>query len=323
MTNLINDPSYSHEGTSNWEAYWYGVGLHMTPRLGPIQLDIETNTGCNSKCKKCTEYTSPLPHVRMDFEDIKNLIDGGDEYDLRSIKHNYRGEPLLYEDVEDLWSYAKRKKLFVHFNTNGLLLSVPQINSLIRNRVDEILITIDTSKPEVYKELTGHLGFETLKERLTILQILKQFYDTKKPVVRVQAVIQPENKDEIESGEYEKFWRSFADQIGFMDMFDLLDNTPNQTELPKWHCEQLWQRLIILVDGTVLPCCCGIDLAEGKIYSVGNIFDNTIREIWNSPRLRHMRAMHKEGKSHAIEMCRKCRLRKYVINNWEAKNAKD
>ena len=85
------------------------------------------------------------------------------------------------------------------------------------------------------------------------------------------------------------------------------------TELPNWYCSQLWQRLFVLADGTIQPCCRAMEGGSSCIYKLGNINNTHIKEIWEGPDMTLLRKAHRAGKSHEISMCRKCGIRKEVI----------
>ncbi len=62
-----------------------------------------------------------------------------------------------------------------------------------------------------------------------------------------------------------------------------------------------FSRLSILEDGTVVPCC--IDLDAMKL---GNIKEKSLKEIWNSDKLKKLRKLHLEGKFYQIPTCKEC-----------------
>ena len=314
-TELSVDPSFHSDQpkTEIKNSKWEHNGMYMIDNGFPLQLDIELNTTCNLNCIMCFQSKCKPKAEYMKLDIVVDLIDQGKENGLESIKLQYRGEPLLYPDLIGVIEYAKMRGLYVHFNTNASLLTEKMAKGLIFSGLDKIICSIDSSRPNVYNIIRNGSRFYIIQENLNRLWILKNSYDKNTPQIRIQAVLQDSNRREIESGAYERFWAPLSNSVGYEEEFDMMDNTENDNGLPIWHCGQLWQRLVILADGVVIPCCGGIDYKKGIIYSVGNIHHETIKGIWNNKKLNKIRELHREGKSHKVEMCRKCRVRKLVI----------
>lgn len=320
FTKLSVDPSFHSDQpkTEIRDSKWEHNGMYMINNGFPLQLDIELNTTCNLNCIMCFQSKCKPKAEYMEFNNILDLIDQGKENGLESIKLQYRGEPLLYPKLIDVISYAKHVGLYVHFNTNASLLTKSMIKKLIYSGLDKIICSVDSIFPEKYNDIRIGSDFNTILENINLLKIWKYVYEKDTPQVRVQAVLMDLNKREIETNAYQNFWITLANSVGYEEAFDMLDNTEDNTELSNWHCGQLWQRLVILADGDVIPCCGGIDYKKGIIYSVGNIHHETVKGIWNNKKLNKIRELHCEGNSHKVEMCRKCRIRKLVINKIES-----
>ena len=315
MEDLSVDPSFECDQpkTEIKDSKWEYNGKYMINNGFPLQLDIELNSTCNFNCIMCIQnYCKPKAEY-MELETVFDLINQGYENKLESIKLQYRGEPLIYPHLFEVIRRAKFNGLYVHFNTNASLLNELVIKELIFSGLDKIICSIDSMFPDIYNTIRENGDFQTILDNLTNLRFWKNIYKKNIPKIRIQAVKQELNKKEIEGGLYQSFWSLLSDSIGIEECFDLLDNTEDATELPNWHCGQLWQRLVILAGGEVIPCCGGIDYKADKIYSVGHIEKSTIKEIWNCNKLEKIRELHCEGNSHKIEMCRKCRVRKLVI----------
>jgi len=316
---MLNDPSFTYvkkaDEPHTRTTKWYEYGANMIESIFPLQLDFECNTDCNLRCPKCPQSKESFKKERLDYYDVINCIAEGSKKGLESIKFQYRGEPLLYPYLIDVIQFAKSKGIYVHFNTNATLLTKEMSIALIKAGLDKLICSIDGCSKEIYEKARVRGSFANVVKNITILQIQKQVLGSKTPVVRVQAVRQDLNKEEIDSGSYQRFWEKRADELGVEQCFDFYENSEDATELPEWHCEQLWQRLFILADGRVLPCCAGISYEHDttNVYSVGNIHKETLENIWHNKEMSLYRELHRKGKSHVLRMCRKCRLRKLVV----------
>ena len=60
-------------------------------------------------------------------------------------------------------------------------------------------------------------------------------------------------------------------------------------------------------DGVVTPCC----LDSNREMVMGNIKENSIKDIWKNELYQDMRKKHLAGKIDEIPTCKKCPLAKY------------
>lgn len=278
----------------------------------PVHIDLETNTNCNLKCFMCFQsYDLPKPS-KMELELFKKIIDEGAKAGLCSIKTQYRGEPLLDKRMPQMVKYAKDKGILeVMFNTNATLLSEETAKALIEAGLDKIMCSVDGYTKDVYESVRIGANFGTVLNNIKNIQSLKKSMGSKRPIVRVQMVDTPRNHHQIE--EYIKFWGEIANQVAVEDMLDWEAEEEDDTPLEDWACAQLWQRLLVLADGDVLPCCRATRGGNEKLMVLGNAYNDSLEKIWKGDRLTELRNLHKQGRSHEIKMCRLCGLRKDVI----------
>jgi len=275
----------------------------------PIHLDLESASGCNLKCPMCFQSYSPPEPGFMDFGLFKKIIDEGAERELCSIKLQYRGEPMLHPKLVDMVKYAKRKAIIeVMFNTNATLLSEEKSRAFIEAGLDKMICSIDGYTKKVYEKIRVGAKFKTVLNNVKTLQRLKKERESKKPIVRVQMVDTPWNHYQIKG--YLKFWGKIADQVGIEEMQDWHpDKNAPDTPTPDFCCPQLWQRLVVLWNGAIVPCC-------GDHYQkmvLGDANRNKISEIWLGDKMSKMRAFHMKGEAHKIEICKTCDDRLRVL----------
>jgi len=294
----------------------------MTCHAGafPLQLQVELNDTCNLRCIMCPQRQSEFSKgEELTLDAFKKIIDEGMQKGLQSLKLQYRGEPTLSKILIETIVYAKEKGVIkVMFNTNGLLVTPNLSRQLIKAGLDKIIFSVDSANEWTYQKIRKRSDFHVVRTNIISLNANRQALRKKNPIIRVQAVKQPLNaeefeKDELDQCAYVEMWKNYGDEVGWEDEFDMFDNHEDYSILLDWHCDQLYNRLVILANGDVLPCCAGIDYKDNKKYVIGNIFKETIESIWNSKTMKTYRTLHENGYSHLIEMCRKCRLRKLVL----------
>jgi len=281
----------------------------------PIHLDLELNSNCNYTCIMCPFHGNrQVDSISMPFDMVKKIIDEFGSKDGDSIKFVYRGEPLLYNDLVNVIAYAKSNGILdTIVNTNGMLLNKDMAKNLILEGLDKLIFSIDSSKAETYAKIRRGGNFYTVMRNVIMIQSLKQFCGSELPITKVQCLVQDLNKEEVESGEFENFWKELVDEVIInYDCFehernDIVDPTPD------FRCESVWLRLTIRANGDI-ALCCGID-SDDKI--LGNIEDDTIEAIWNGSVMNNIRALITSGKAHLIPACRTCDLRRKYLRGYK------
>ena len=265
----------------------------------PIDLDIEASSKCNLRCTFCDKLPNLKPGQlgNLDFELFKHIIDQFEETKLWALKLSYRGEPLINKQVPDMVKYAKEHGVLdIYFNTNGMFLDEEMCRRLIEAGLDRISISIDGIEKEEYESVRIGASFDKLITNLETLIRLKKEYDVTYPKIRIQTVVFPETDAEA----YKTKWEKYADEVALIDYKD--ESIRREDLRGDWACPQLWQRMTIEWDGTVLGC----NNDDLRNINLGNAAERSIYECWHDDRLMNIRELHKCGKSHEVEDCNGC-----------------
>jgi len=242
---------------------------------------------------------------------FKKIIDEGAGKGLCSVKFNYRGEPLLHPNIVEMVKYAKGKGVIeVMFNTNATLLTETMAKRLIDAGLDKLICSVDGCTAEIYEKVRIGAKFETVLNNIKNLQKIKRELGVTKPVVRIQMVDTPVNHAQM--NEFVKFWGEIADHVAVEDMNDWHDKKLENIIVCKdFECPMVYQRLIVLYDGTVTICCGNI---YGKLVA-GDLNKQTVEEVWNGHIMQKLRKFLAEGESHKVQICAECGYRSTVIRN--------
>lgn len=238
----------------------------------------------------------------MDFELYKGLIDQGADHGLCSVKLNYMGEPLLHPDVVRQVKYAKdRGILDVMFNTNGTLLTEDLSGRLLDAGLDKIFFSIDSHIKEDYEKIRVGACFENTVENIMTFARLKNSNGYKHVETRVSMVIR--------QGAHEKFlalkkmWEGIVDTVGYGTYVERDPDKQGEYEpVDGFTCAQPWQRLFVMADGIVTPCC----VDEKREYVLGDAGTQRLSDIWWSRKEEALRRAHRDHLYHTIGICRKC-----------------
>ncbi len=299
----------SNDRIREYRKCWKEWPEKFHPGPFPLFIDVEVTSACNLQCPFCaTTFRGGLVKKGfMAFDVVKKIIDEGADNNLYGIKFNIRGEPLLHPQISDIVGYAKNKGLIdVYFNTNGVLLTEKVARRLIDSGLDRMSISFEGYTKEVYEKYRVGAKFEKVIANIESIQALKRKLGMDHPKVRIQTVMIPELEHTFEG--YKKFWTDLADEVAYLDYKEM--KTKKTGVKHPWACPQIWQRMVVWWDGTILPC----NHDDDGLIALGNIQSMTIKQAWHSEKLSKIRDTHKKGLVHEIPACDGCYLRDSEIN---------
>jgi len=291
------------EYRKNWEEY---PKKGITPEF-PLCLDIETTNICNLDCIMCgrtiliarDEYADI---GKMGFDTYRNIIDQGAEYSLPSVKLMYLGEPLAHPDLGKQIKYAKDAGVLdVMFNTNATLLTEEKSYEILEAGLDSIFFSFDSMDPETFNKIRVGADFQDVMDNILRFIEIKEKNGYNHVHTRASMTIIEHDIDDLEK--FKDFWLDHVDVVGFglyhniLDDYD--DNSPYNTN---FRCAQPFQRIFIMWDGVVTPCCAD----DNRRYPLGNIHDSSIYDIWHGPEANHLRSAQLNGCYKDIDICAKC-----------------
>jgi radical SAM protein with 4Fe4S-binding SPASM domain len=127
----------------------------------PLDASLDLTYRCNNKCVHCycnlPEDDDAAKKNELTTEEIKNLFDG-----LASLGTLWLlitgGEPLLREDFEEIYLYAKRKGFLITFFTNGTLIDDRTVELLSKYPPFVVEISLYGATKETYEKVTRVKG---------------------------------------------------------------------------------------------------------------------------------------------------------------------
>ena len=281
----------------------------------PLFIDIEGTSACNLKCPFCatTFRGKVIKKGFVTFDAVKRIIDEGVSNNLYGVKFNIRGEPLLHPEIHEFVKYAKQRGLIdVYFNSNAMLLTDDIARKLIDAGLDRLSISFEGITKDVYEKYRVGAKYETVLSNIEKIQSLKKKLGVEHPKIRIQTVMLPEIVSAFE--QYKSFWSKIADEVGFLDYKEM--KVKKKGIKYPWACPQIWQRMAVWWDGTILPC----NHDDDGMLALGNIREVSIKDSWQSASLNKMRDIHRNGMAHTIPACDGCYLRDSEIIKLMEKN---
>lgn len=235
------------------------------------EIEIETINRCNGKCSFCpVNIREPQrPYAKMEERLFKKIIK-----ELVDISYTGKlsifsnNEPFLDERIIDFYKYAKESlpRCYTNLYTNGSLLNIKKFLEIIEY-VDYMVID------NYNDDLQVNEGLKEISDYLHEHEELKEkvFFNVRKEdvVLLSRGGQAPNKKDAIA-----------VDEI----------------------CLLPYRMLVIRPTGEVSLCC---NDALGK-YTLGNLKEQTILEVWNSEEAVRIRKEMENNKRKNLELCNKC-----------------
>ena len=282
--------------------------LHTVYDFPPYLL-IEPVSACNLRCPMCfqidkTFTRKPFMGV-MEWDLFTKVVDEANDIGVGAITLASRGEPTMHPKYGDMLKYIRDKKNIFELktNTNATFLTEKLCNTIFESEVSTVVISADHYEKKQFEILRKGSNFEEIVKNVEMLfNIRKKNFPNSKTEIRISGI--DYNKD-LNREKFNQFWERISDNVsaGYaVERWDTYNNKPIQKI--ESACSYLWDRMYVWFDGKCNPCD-----ADYKSYlSYGNVKNNSIIEVWNSPELKELRSKHLKGKRNKINPCDRCGL---------------
>lgn len=262
---------------------------------------IEITNCCNLNCSFCSHIKKEKRFMAEDeFEHILKEISKV----TKTIYLHVKGEPLLHPKIMEFLKLAEKYNLKVNLTTNGTLFpklvdkikeckALHKINFSLHceqnnpNYEEEIFKNVEKLSPDtviIYRLWT--LKDNKLDEKSTkIVEKLEKYYN-----------LSPETVEKLKNEDNIKISSTI-----YVDK----DNEFKWPEITNHkscgYCHALKTQIVILADGTVVPCC----LDSNGIINLGNIYKESIEEIQNKERYKKLKKSFQARKPEE-KLCQSC-----------------
>jgi len=278
------------------------------------------------------------PNRDMSFEEFKGIVDQFPR--LKWIGLTGIGESFINKDFMKMLRYVKSKSILVELYDTFYFIDEDVAKELVEMGVDKIYASIDAATKETYERIRVGSNFERVTNNVKNLLQIKREMNSSFPIVDFHYIISKANFREIL--QYVEFVHSIAGEnirIQFTRMLhefdeveDLFVEVPEEivqevnkkgkelgirigwnTDVPKskphiTKCIE-WIMPFIFVTGHVIPCCSGNEAGHRdfqKETALGNLFEESFKEIWRSENYKNFRRMLRRGE--VPIQCRNCCL---------------
>lgn len=282
---------------------------HGYPLDYPRQFWIEITNECNLRCIMCP-LSRGLGREKgmMDIDAFVRIIDQIYMVKPKILLH-VAGEPLLNKNSFEMIRYAKNRGCWVGIHTNATLLTEEMSMRILGSSLDYISFSFDGLTAEVYEKVRVGARFTQVKTQIETFLELRYKMKAESTRAKIEIIAMEETKKQIR--DFIKHWMTKrVDHISIKPVGDWLGLVDSRTlNKPRAFghrpCRDIFHKCAILVDGTVVPCCCDI----GGRLPLGNIFRQSFKEIWNGGLYNHLRKQHLDNIIPENIICHRCSYR--------------
>lgn len=300
----------------------------VLPLNTPFVVQIFPIYACNFKCNYCIFSTKPEKRgfisdkVIMDFNLYKKCIDDMCSFPekIKVLRFVGIGEPLLHKNIIEMIDYAVQRKVAnkVELLTNASLLSKEISDGLIQVGLSRLVVSLQGVSKEKYKQTSDiDIDFDSFIDNL------KYFYKNKTKTDVYIKIVDTALENETEEQEFYKKFGNICDSLAIehtvpihtgIEYKNVLKN--KNAELTQFGlpisdvavCPQPFFTMQINPDGKIVPC---FSFEYPEI--VGDCNNQSMVEIWNSPKFQNFRRKMLDGTEQASETCKNCSIIKYRL----------
>jgi len=292
--------------------------------LLPRIVDIDSVWYCNINCVMCSHKNIQLGHKELTLAEFERILQALPK--LKYVNFIGLGEPLANPHFFELVDFAASKKIKVILTTNATLLNEVNL-SRFRDNITQVIISIDSPHKENFESLRQGANFDSLMYNLKLLKqirekidlriqtvLMKQNLDDLAELVRLAHSLGIRNVAflHVLSLDQANDQRLILPSQGAQSSLERAETLAKEygVELlsrplaPQMRtCREPWLLPFIALNGDIYPCCfiyripqpftewyagtsLEVPLAQ---YKMGNIFQDSFKDIWNGPDFRLLR----------------------------------
>ena len=289
--------------------------FNATPRV----INIELTSKCNARCLYCGREALLAEGTRR-IRDMAPELLARIVADIRRLPHPPErlvpvglGEPFLQKAFPEALTLIRDQlpDQFIQMTTNGIFFPEHLQNLLIDLSIDKLIISINFHSADLYRHYNGVDQFKA------VIQQAEAFLKRKgrrKPDVTVQVLDIKKNEADLQ--DFRAYWRArlnandrilirpFNDFGGTVEVDQFID-PPTVTR--RYPCSQIFDHLMINVDGYAFPCCMGITAANDSDLCIGNLNTHSIPDLYAPGAQVHtIRRMHRHNQYTQLTKCNGC-----------------
>lgn len=282
----------------------------------PLVLKIDVSPLCNLRCTICVHADPEGDHLLEEQHFTKDMRMSPERYGrildevkgkTAAISMFYLGDPLAHPRIVELCRMTAAAGINSHITSNfSFRLSDEKLHELVTSGLTHLTVGVDGLTQENYQRTRVGGDIELVLRNLERVCALRKEARSKYPRIEVQYIKFRHNEHE-----WEEALRRFA-AMGVDQVSSFWGDWGNYTEEPitpddsrtvpprrgKLLPRCLWPyfAMVVKYDGDVVPCCqhrlgTQYQRAKGRSRALGNVFETSVAEVWNSEPYRAARRL--------------------------------
>lgn len=324
-------------------------GLRPGAEEFPLMVVISVIYPCNFGCPNCP-YTDGNSELRKFYREAgaellpvelwKKMADECGPYGAW-MRCTGGGEPMLHPQMVQMVEYAKDRGARIWMNSNGSMFGPGKrqrenLRSILGAGIDLIEFSMDAGDADTYsivRPLRSHAPRDPAERWKNQVDNIRAAIDFRRELRGSNRLVVSMIRQQAMDGKIEgasKFWLEEVgvDEVITRKFLSWDDNTsinlgksidrhlyadsPHERKEP---CVWPFERLNVDTLGRI--ALCGQDISFRTEHMFPNLFDSSIKEIWQSETFNWYRKMHLEGRGAECWPCRGCSAWLAGIRDWE------
>lgn len=272
----------------------------------PQYVLIEPVSICNLRCIMCFQVDKSFSSNKaingfMDISLFKDVVEQVKENSCNAITLASRGEPTLHKEFDKISKIIEDSKILdCKLNTNATVMNEKKINEILSANFSEVVFSVDAGTKETYESIRVKGKWERVLKNIELFnQIRSNKYPKVQTVTRI-AGVKVNNRQDI--NQMTNFWEKLVDEVSIKEASPRWDSYNNKINKITEPCMNLWTRTYVWYDGEVNPC----DFDYKSNLSVGNVKEDSLKEIWNNEKYNILRSNHLNKKRCLHNPCDRC-----------------
>lgn len=283
------------------------------PLSAPVDVSLELASACNMSCAYCyhgDKANLPFEMGLMSRATIEKILYSAAEAGVHSLKFNYRGESTLNKNFLFATSLAKslaRGSTFIDRITNSNFKFATDRDDIFQGLQNQtkVKVSYDSFTKSIFEH--QRKGGDHDLTTANIDRFYRRFFMPERQELVIQAVRTTANQfepiAELAAERWPEAKISIRDMVAGRTEKDVsaLENKARD-DSERQSCIQAHVRLMFDWTGKAGVCCPDI----GNKLRVGDIYRQSVREIFNSVEARSIRRSLKDGSAFEKAPCKGC-----------------
>ncbi len=275
----------------------------------PRRIIAEMTSKCNFRCRMCPQQKLSRPRMDMEADAYQALFDEIEAYGVEGCWLYHLGESLLHPRFNEIIEYIGAKKNLgkIWLSTNGQYFTEEKIRTVLDSQIGYINFSLHAVSGEVYRKVAPQGDYEVVRSNLHAFLRLKGPGIPRKPYLHLQMIDQEPTGREVD--EFIRKYHGLSEivSINMLEYVHLKNNFDYGMRQRRRKALKSCRRVsrgdcFIFSNGDVTLC----DVACNAEIFLGNVFKNSIHDIWNGDERRRILQLNRAGRMHENEFCRSC-----------------